>query len=113
MHHAKIERNQTIPKGRSIDFIDKYWLSAILKNFYAEFRMQSPLWGLYIDYWKFSGKKKKIDTTQYTYRLEIPSNEIPSNERSLIRARYRSLQRAADQALVSHYYGIRRSNLKQ
>ena len=43
--------------------------------------------------------------------LEIPSNEIPSNERSLIRARYRSLQRAADQPLFPHYYGIRRARI--
>ena len=43
--------------------------------------------------------------------LEIPSNEIPSNERSLIRARYRSLQRAADQPLFPHYYGIKRARI--
>ena len=43
--------------------------------------------------------------------LEIPSNEIPSNERSLIQARYRSLQRAADQPLFPHYYGIKRARI--
>ena len=43
--------------------------------------------------------------------LEIPSNEIPSNERSLIRARYCSLQRAADQPLFPHYYGIKRARI--
>ena len=41
----------------------------------------------------------------------IPSNEIPSNDRSLIRARYRSLQRAADQPLFPHYYGIKRARI--
>ena len=46
-----------------------------------------------------------------TRTLEIPSNEIPSNERSRIRARYRSLQRAADQPLFPHYYGIRRARI--
>ena len=47
----------------------------------------------------------------YVCTLEIPSNEIPSNERSLIRARYRSLQRAADQSLYPHYYGIKRARI--
>ena len=46
-----------------------------------------------------------------THTLEIPSNEIPSNERSLIRARYRSLQRAADKPLFPHYYGIKRARI--
>ena len=44
--------------------------------------------------------------------LDIPSNEIASNERSLIRARYRPLQRAADQPLFPHYYGIRRARIR-
>ena len=44
--------------------------------------------------------------------LEIPSNEIPSNESSLIRARYRSLQRAADQPLFPHYYGKKRARIQ-
>ena len=43
--------------------------------------------------------------------FEIPSNEIPFNERFLIRARYRSLQRAADQPLFPHYYGIKRARI--
>ena len=53
------------------------------------------------------GDREKVSL----YTLEIPFNEIPSNERSLIRARYRSLQRAADQPLFPHYYGIRRAGI--
>ena len=50
--------------------------------------------------------------TKFKRTLEIPSNEIPSNESSLIRARYRSLQRAADQPLFPHYYGKKRARIQ-
>ena len=51
--------------------------------------------------WKLKYQTVKIQNTL----------EIPSNERSLIRARYRSLQRAADQPLFPHYYGIKRARI--
>ena len=37
--------------------------------------------------------------------------EISFNERSLIQARHRSLQRAADQPLFPHYYRIKRARI--
>ena len=54
---------------------------------------------------------ERRNAKERTSTLEIPSNEIPFNERSLIRARYRSLQRAADQPLFPHYYGIKRARI--
>ena len=41
-------------------------------------------------------------------QMKIVALEISSNERSLIRPRHRFLQRAADQPLLSHYYGTKR-----
>ena len=50
---------------------------------------------------------------QYCFgsRIEKITLEIPSNERSLIQARYRSLQRAADQPLFPHYDEIKRARI--
>ena len=41
--------------------------------------------------------------------LKIPSNEIPLNERSHVRAYHRSLQRAVDWPLFPYYYGKKRA----
>ena len=60
--------------------------------------------------WK-SGNSRLVCPGMSSSTLEIPSNEIPSNERSLIRARYRSLQRAADQPHFPHYYRIKRARI--
>ena len=65
-----------------------------------------PYRGLVHDHNPFPMYYLKIRIT-----LEIPSYEVPFNERSLIRARYHSLQRAADQPLFPHYSGIKRARI--
>ena len=60
---------------------------------------------------KWRSAKRRFEKMTFDITLEIPSNEIPSNERSLIRARYRSLRRAADHPLFPHYYGIKRARI--
>ena len=100
MQHAKIERIKLSQKAAlsSCILIDKYRLSAILKKIYGEFHMQGQFWGLYLHYWKFSGKKMDtLDTLNKNYKkivlfmpqimgqVKIPGPPLPPLKKTTLR----------------------------